>query len=186
MTGYITIDHNKATVKADQSFDTCSTKYHRTPALYKRRWSVDTRELFRHIGTGLCSHCGFLQGWHFCAAQLLQWLFENQPLSVQTWTPSLGSTEEAARQTVGFCTLTQKCFFLFQYIQATGKETLPHFYFLTAFSEHLLFKGCNPAYKKPQKISRSTLTEKYLTTIWENRVLQKNNSPSLLSKKKSW
>lgn len=115
MTGYITIDHNKANVKADQSFDTCSAKYYRTPALYKIRWSVDTRELFRHTGTGLCSHCGFLQGWHFCAAQLLQWLFENQPLSVQTWTPSLGSTEEAARQTVGFRTLTQKCFFFSLY-----------------------------------------------------------------------
>lgn len=110
MTGYIMIDHNKANVKAKQIFDTYSTIYNKTPALHKIRWSVDTEELFRHIGRSL------LKLWVSPRLKLLSSttspLTENQPLSVQTWTLSLGNRAEVVRQTVGFYTLTQKCFFL--------------------------------------------------------------------------
>lgn len=42
------IDYNKANVKVDKIFDTYSTRYNRTPALYKIRWFVGTQELLRH------------------------------------------------------------------------------------------------------------------------------------------
>lgn len=144
------IEHSKASVKADQNFDTYGTACNRIPDLYKIKWSVDT-QIFRHTGRTMrkvwvSARLTFL-------GSIASPVAENQPSSVQTWTPSLGNTEEAARQTVVFIPeLGSVLFFFFpssSVFRLPGKKLCHTFTLLESFQNVFSSKGANPAYKKP-------------------------------------